>query len=442
MLAPRKEPDMSLIAPNLQPQNKFSLPTSYIEPEPTLLEIGQPPILPPLVNPELLAINNDYEENCETVFSKPLPPPPSVLGCTNEQATNYNPDATVDDGSCILPISGCTNTQATNYNPLATVDDGSCIYPGVSGCTDPLASNYNPNATIDDGSCVFTLLQYTPTSGTGPMFVATTSSNNINAHHGVDGTSWLNWTGSEWDGTQPNRNTMTKAQLCNWVSPSGSPYQIRGLREHYNTIRPFADERNPTIAEINEWTVETIRHIRNLFGITTPVIHDARLYLECRWADERKNTTQWDATYPDTFTCGSGTETCLDAAPGPCSPVFTLANSHCGDSFFPNQSDRNSYITSPPYNGNFTRYPELSGYNSRMSQAVGISGSNLNLPWSVRPGVAIMRWICAEGLTGHSGPYIGGTGSLGGRTNFGCSWYYNGAGTNGKDQITFRGKWR
>ena len=32
----------------------------------------------------------------------------------------------VDDGSCI--ILGCTDEQATNYNPLATNDDGSCEY--------------------------------------------------------------------------------------------------------------------------------------------------------------------------------------------------------------------------------------------------------------------------------------------------------------------------
>eukprot|EP01052_Picozoa_sp_SAG31_P057062 SAG31_NODE_16680_length_700_cov_0.993344_1_plen_32_part_10 len=30
-------------------------------------------------------------------------------------ATNYNPRAVVDDGSCV--IFGCTNMAATNYNP-------------------------------------------------------------------------------------------------------------------------------------------------------------------------------------------------------------------------------------------------------------------------------------------------------------------------------------
>ena len=50
------------------------------------------------------------------------------------------------------PLPGCTDKEAFNFNPDATVDDGSCEY---MGCTDPKATNYNPKATIDDGSCLF-----------------------------------------------------------------------------------------------------------------------------------------------------------------------------------------------------------------------------------------------------------------------------------------------
>ncbi|MAW83237.1 MAG: hypothetical protein CL832_02150, partial [Crocinitomicaceae bacterium] len=55
-------------------------------------------------------------------------------------------------GSCDKDVEGCTDINATNYNSDATVDDGSCEY---EGCTDPLASNYDPIATIDDGSCLY-----------------------------------------------------------------------------------------------------------------------------------------------------------------------------------------------------------------------------------------------------------------------------------------------
>ena len=111
-----------------------------------------------------------------------------ILGCMDDLASNYNPDAEKDDGTC--QYKGCTDPKANNYlektwkerNPekvfTGTVeDDGSCEYelgcmdkasesydPGatkddgsctVAGCTDPLANNHNPDATVDDGSCTF-----------------------------------------------------------------------------------------------------------------------------------------------------------------------------------------------------------------------------------------------------------------------------------------------
>jgi len=83
-------------------------------------------------------------------------PVPSILGCTDATANNYNPVATQDDGSCTYTpgdILGCTDSLAWNYNPFATEDDGSCMY--VTGCTDATATNYNPNAVKDDGSCTY-----------------------------------------------------------------------------------------------------------------------------------------------------------------------------------------------------------------------------------------------------------------------------------------------
>lgn len=59
-------------------------------------------------------------------------------------------------------ILGCTSPTAANYNPYATVDDGSCVF---GGCTDPAALNYNALATFDDGTCIM-LNNVTPITST------------------------------------------------------------------------------------------------------------------------------------------------------------------------------------------------------------------------------------------------------------------------------------
>ena len=108
-----------------------------------------------------------------------------VPGCTDPAAVNYNPQATVDDGSCIAAVAGCTDPLACNYDPSANQDDMSCIYPEVietscgtcqvdcdgtcladadgdgicdtcecEGCQDETACNYDATAT-DPGACFY-----------------------------------------------------------------------------------------------------------------------------------------------------------------------------------------------------------------------------------------------------------------------------------------------
>ena len=49
-------------------------------------------------------------------------------------------------------MCGCTDESASNFQPGATLNDGSCIFPG---CTDATACNFDANANEDDGSCDF-----------------------------------------------------------------------------------------------------------------------------------------------------------------------------------------------------------------------------------------------------------------------------------------------
>tara|TARA_R110002167_G_scaffold45056_10_gene135402 strand:+ start:397 stop:3162 length:2766 start_codon:yes stop_codon:yes gene_type:complete len=67
----------------------------------------------------------------------------------------YTSDICIDDvkiSDAFTIVFGCTDSVAPNYNPLATVSNGSCVY--ILGCMDSLAENYNPWANIDNSTCV------------------------------------------------------------------------------------------------------------------------------------------------------------------------------------------------------------------------------------------------------------------------------------------------
>ena len=82
-----------------------------------------------------------------------------ILGCTDTSAINYDPtatesvndtciiygceEATDDDGSCVF-----YEPQACNYNPAATIDDGTCEIVSCAGCTNPLACNYDAESHL------------------------------------------------------------------------------------------------------------------------------------------------------------------------------------------------------------------------------------------------------------------------------------------------------
>tara|TARA_B100000902_G_scaffold24462_1_gene29453 strand:- start:21267 stop:27416 length:6150 start_codon:yes stop_codon:yes gene_type:complete len=131
---------------------------------------------------EIVDCPDGYEEqdgDCVEV------PNDDVYGCTNPCLENYNPYATLDDGSCgdCVPgicdncfgddVIGCMDdggvlaggtyltpqypgNPSCTYNPDATMMDWSmCTYSCYSGCTDFQAINFCPTCLWDDGSCAY-----------------------------------------------------------------------------------------------------------------------------------------------------------------------------------------------------------------------------------------------------------------------------------------------
>jgi len=80
-----------------------------------------------------------------------------VEGCMDEIATNFNADATVDDGSCEFADSD---------------GDGVFDHLEAAGCMDMEATNYDSSATDDDGSCAYDQAYYMSKYGSGDMSMA------------------------------------------------------------------------------------------------------------------------------------------------------------------------------------------------------------------------------------------------------------------------------
>lgn len=73
-------------------------------------------------------------------------------GCTNPCASNYNPEAAEDDGSC-APVPGCMDVAACNFDACADQNEG-CTYPDACGiCGGPGAIYECGCSDIPEGDC-------------------------------------------------------------------------------------------------------------------------------------------------------------------------------------------------------------------------------------------------------------------------------------------------
>lgn len=258
------------------------------------------------------------------------------------------------------------------------------------------------------------LTQYTPDQANWETFATKPFESGTNTSHDPDGVGWISaedWEESKWDGTIYNPSKMTKEEFANCLCPSVD--RVRGIREVFYEHKPFADNKNPTKAEVDEWHRIAINHVRALVGYTGPeheVKKDHCLFARALWGDERKFTDMWDNKYPGT----------LGSAAGPC---LGSNNAHCGAAFLPNAADQAAYL------------PD--GYDKcgLPQGAEGVfSGPKSNIPWSIKWSRGFCNTLKAEGFWGgHVGPWFH-------REKFGFSFWDNDPGNNNNNAV-LRAKW-
>lgn len=239
----------------------------------------------------------------------------------------------------------------------------------------------------------------------------TAATNAKGFRHDPDGIPWIQrswWI--PWDGTPINPCTSTKEQLMAFIFPKpGGVHTMRGLRERFYEVKPFADNSNPTVSEIENWNIEVIRHFRRLLGFnqtTHPVYNNKCTYLRAAWSEERARTNYWTSKYPGT----------IESSSGPCSNPYS-SNRHCGGGFILNPIDQIPY-----------KCPPTMEDCTASGGAEGIQTINTDIPWAVKMGRIIGTFLNTDGIGAHTGPFIG-------REYFGSAWFIDGKSTE------FRGKW-
>jgi len=121
----------------------------------------------------------------------------------------------------------------------------------------------------EEGASSRQLEQYTPDQANWETFASKPFENGGNVSHAPDGVGWISaedWEAARWDGTVYNPSQMSRQEFAKCLCPSVD--RVRGIREVFYKHNPFADVKNPTKAEVDEWHRIAINHVRALVGYT------------------------------------------------------------------------------------------------------------------------------------------------------------------------------
>ena len=208
------------------------------------------------------------------------------------------------------------------------------------------------------------------------------------ADHSPNATTWVT-TWPTWNGKVTNITQMSGAQVQSTVCSSGI---VRGIRAVYDA-KPFKNPKYPTKAEVDDYNIRTIAHIRRMVGITAsmaPVSSTRCTAALGHWTQALYSNTTWDALYPKEKSA------CL----------YNPAAPHCN--FAPNATHQTlTYGGARDYTTCYKGIP-----------AEGIAATNADIPWSLR----YSRILCQFMVDAHSGPILG-------RQYVHANFFYPGSGT-------------
>ncbi|MFK7756394.1 MAG: T9SS type A sorting domain-containing protein [Flavobacteriales bacterium] len=89
---------------------------------------------------------------------------PIVEGCTDDTACNFDETANTDDDSCFSIGDACDDENPnTDGDVYVSCEVCQGIDNAILGCTNAEACNFNPDANVDDGSCESGTFVYIPT---------------------------------------------------------------------------------------------------------------------------------------------------------------------------------------------------------------------------------------------------------------------------------------
>lgn len=232
--------------------------------------------------------------------------------------------------------------------------------------------------------------------------------------HDPDGIKWISastWNNAYWDGVPMDPCTNSASAIKAWMFPNANT--MRGLRQRYYEVNPFTDLRNPTIAEIDSWNIEIIRHFRRLLGLNNPITPLRSLYKRAQWTNEAGNGKRFI----------DGVATCISSS-----------NQHCGATYIPSCGEfDNDDPNVPGQNSSAYRYTDETDswtcITSVPSGSEGVNTINSDLAWSIKLTRVIVQFLASDGLGSHTGPFLV-------REYVGMAFYYYSDGAT-----IFRGKW-